>query len=612
MSLRSKLLLAQLPLLAALLAVGLLSRHTIGTLGASAQDILKDNHASVLAAQRMRDAAERLGSIALEVSSGRTAVPADQLSDGRASFEKALHFQEGNITESGERQVTERVRAAWTAYEALLARVIAAPREQGSALYFGELAPRLRALEADTEELVAINQDAMVRKSERARKEGTHMSSLTVATTLAACLLGLVASAVLTTRLVRPLSVLSQAVRRVGQGDLEARARLIGHDEIAQVAREFNVMADRVAEYRKSSLGELLQAQRASQAAIDSLPDPVLVLAIDGRLLNVNNAAETLLGLSVESELADPIAAADPTVREQVQRLLEHVRAGKGAYLPKGLEESVGVVTTDGVRYFLSRAFPVAGERGELVGLTILLQDVTRLRRFDELKNDLVATVAHEFRTPLTSLRMAIHLCLEGTVGPLGPKQSDLLYAAREDCERLQGIVDDLLDLSRIQAGRIELHSRPVSSASLLESAIDAHRALAQDRKVELQLGAPTIDKAVLADSDRLQLVLGNLVTNELRHTREGGRVELRAAPDSGHVRFEVRDSGEGIAPEHLDRLFERFYRVPGAASGGAGLGLYIAKEIVDAHGGRIGVESDPGQGSVFWFTLPAAPQPSS
>jgi NtrC-family two-component system sensor histidine kinase KinB len=612
MSLRSKLLLAQLPLLFALLIVGLLSRHTIGELGANAQNILKDNHASVLAAQRMRESALALAGKALTSVRGHAALSPESLAADRAMFDQALHFQDGNVTEVGERELTDRVRASWRRYDERLAQLSAAPPEQANRLYLDEVAPELQALLRGTEEIASINQDAMVRKSVLARKESARWSALTVVTTLGALLLGLLASAVLTSRLVRPLSVLSQAVRRVGEGDLVARARIVGRDEIAQVAREFNVMADRLGEYRSSSLGELLQAQRASQAAIDSLPDPVLVLATDGRLLNVNITAETLLGLSVESELPDPIAAADPTVREQVHRLSEHVRAGKGAYVPKGLEESVGVLTSEGVRYFLSRAMPVFGERGELVGLTVLLQDVTRLRRFDELKNDLVATVAHEFRTPLTSLRMAIHLCLEGTVGPISEKQADLLFAAREDCERLQGIVDDLLDLSRIQAGRIELHSRPVSSASLLESAIDAHRAIAKERKVELSLGAPTIDKAVLADTDRLQLVLGNLVSNALRHTREGGRVDLRAAPDGKQVRFEVRDTGEGIAREHLDRLFERFYRVPGAQSGGAGLGLYIAKEIVDAHGGHIGVESDPGQGSVFWFTLPAAPQPSS
>jgi signal transduction histidine kinase len=269
----------------------------------------------------------------------------------------------------------------------------------------------------------------------------------------------------------------------------------------------------------------------------------------------------------------------------------------------------VALPTREGPRYLLPRANPVAGEEGGIIGLTIVFQDVTRLRRFDELKTDMVATVAHEFRTPLTSLRMAIHLCADGVVGPLTDKQADLLFAARDDCARLQSIVDDLLDLSRIQAGHIELHRRNVSAMALIQQTLDEHRELARQAQVELEVGAPSIDRPVTADPDRVDLVLSNLVSNAIRHTPPHGRVDVRAAPDKDGVRFEVRDSGPGIAAEHIPRLFERFYRTPEAPPGGAGLGLYICKEIVTAHGGRIGVESDPGHGAVFWFTLPRAPE---
>ncbi len=240
-----------------------------------------------------------------------------------------------------------------------------------------------------------------------------------------------------------------------------------------------------------------------------------------------------------------------------------------------------------------------------MVGATVLLQDVTRLRRFDELKNDLVATVAHEVRTPLTSLRMAIHLSAEGVVGPLNEKQADLLHAAREDCERLQGIVDDLLDLSRIQAGRLALQVRQVPTEELVDAALDTQRAAAGERGVRL---ARTVEPEVLTvgvDPERLHLVLSNLVGNGVRHTPAGGEVAVRVAREGERVRFEVRDTGEGIAREEQGRIFEKFYRAPGAPAGGAGLGLSIARDIVQAHGGDIGVTSAPGQGSTFWFTLP-------
>jgi signal transduction histidine kinase len=294
-------------------------------------------------------------------------------------------------------------------------------------------------------------------------------------------------------------------------------------------------------------------------------------------------------------------------VRFVLERVRGHVLGGKGPYAPKGFEEAVCVPSTDGDHYFLPRATPVYAEQGGITGATVILQDVTRLRRFDELKNDLVATVAHEFRTPLTSLRMAIHLCLEEVAGPVTEKQADLLYAAREDCERLQAIVDELLDLARMQAGRVELQPLPTSATSLVEAAIDAHCSLAAGRDLQLEALVHPDTGEVLVDRDRLQIVFANLLTNAIRHTPAGGRIEVRAKPTNGAVRFEVADTGEGIPREHRQQIFEKFYRVPGAASGSAGLGLSIAKEIVEAHGGEIGVESEIGRGSTFWFTLPLA-----
>jgi signal transduction histidine kinase len=579
-------MLAQIPLALSLVLVGYVSRRTIGELARSSQNILKDNQQSVLAAQRMRDAADAMG----------RGARGDELKKERSTFQRELRFQEGNITETGEREITQRLRSEWTEFQRAV--------DHGDV---GRVPRLLVALEQETNRITNLNQDAMVRKSDSARKGAERKSSLMEFVTLASFVLGILASLYLTNRLTRPLGVLTAAVRRVGQGDLAARVRLDGRDEISEVAREFNTMADRLAEYRSSSLGELLQAQQSSQAAIDSLPDPVIVLQGMTGLLEANRAAEDLFGISVEGGDGAEFERAPPEVRVIVAKMKEHVTAGRGAYVPKGLDEAVPIAVRDGTRYFLARANPMLSEDGAIVGLTILFQDVTRLRRFDELKNDLVATVAHEFRTPLTSLRMALHLATEGTVGPLTEKQADVLFAAREDCERLQAIVDDLLDLSRIQAGRIELHARPTSATSLLQHAVDAHRQLAGERRVELDVGALTVDRPVMADPDRVQLVLTNLIQNALRYTSAGGRIELRAASEDGSLRFVVSDTGSGIAPEHIPRLFERFSRIPGATSGGAGLGLYIVKEIVEAHGGRVGVESEPGQGSIFWFTLPLA-----
>jgi signal transduction histidine kinase len=355
-------------------------------------------------------------------------------------------------------------------------------------------------------------------------------------------------------------------------------------------------MADRLREYRNSSLGELLQAQQASQAAIDSLPDPVLVLAVDGKVLNVNQAAETLLRIAPGRE---PLAGLPPPLRDAVDKVRAHVAAGKGAWAPRGLEEAI---RDDAGRSLLPRATPLYSEQGSVSGVTIVLQDVTRLQRFDELKNDLVATVAHEFRTPLTSMRMAVHILLEGMVGQLNERQLDLVFAAREDCERLQGIVEDLLDLSRIQAGKVEVSLTPLPAKTLLEAAVQrqADAARAAGVRIEQRLVEPVLP--VEADPERIALVFDNLMGNALRYAT--GRIEVAALPLHDRVRFEVADDGPGIPQEYQERIFEKFFRMPGAKGEGIGLGLYISREIVAAHGGEMGVESSPGAGSRFWFTL--------
>jgi PAS domain S-box-containing protein len=243
----------------------------------------------------------------------------------------------------------------------------------------------------------------------------------------------------------------------LGAGDFHARAAVAGRDEISDLARQFNTMADSLLEYRSSSLGELLLAQRASQAAIDSIPDPVIVFASDGNILKSNHeAAKLTTNGHVELAAADLFDRLNPQVRNLLGEARLHVLQGKGPYMPGGLEDAFRVTTADGDHYYLLRATPVYEDRGEVAGVTVIFQDVTRLRRYDELKNNLVATVANEFRTPLRSLRMAIHLCREGTAGPVTEKQLDLLQAGREDCERLQSIVNELSDLAKVQPAENE------------------------------------------------------------------------------------------------------------------------------------------------------------
>jgi NtrC-family two-component system sensor histidine kinase KinB len=621
MTFRSKLMLTMAPLVVALASVGVVSGMVTGILARQPAHIWRDNYRSVLAAERMKDSVERIHESVLQQLLGRE----DAARTATASvelFEHELAVEADNITEPGEGEAVAKMRSRWTGFKRVLAEfsATAAPAARKE-FAFATLSPAFRDVKQTADEILDINQDAMILKAQRTEQRAARFERILTVAVILASVLGLLASVSLTTRLLRPLGVVSAAVRRFGQGDLQARARVQGEDDIAQLAQEFNTMADHLERYRKSSLGELLQAQQASQAAIDSLPDPVLMLDAAGNLQGTNEAARTILGIDPEESGSPSFERVDPGVRSLLDRVRTHVVGGRGAYSPKGFEEALRVPAPDGERIYVPRATPIYGENGSVAGAAVVLQDITRLFHFDELKNNLVATVAHEFRTPLTSLRMAIHLCTEEAVGPLTNKQAELLFAARDDCERLQTIVDDLLNLSRLESGHIDLHKRRVEPQSLVDLAIDVHGAAAKSQQITLRSEVfPGLAEA-FADPDRLQLVFTNLISNALRYSPAGSEIVVRALPDAapayasdgaanglGQIRFEVRDQGPGIPVEHQEALFEKFFRVPGRPGGGAGLGLFIARGIVQAHDGHIGVSSEAGHGSTFWFTIPAAP----
>ena len=351
--------------------------------------------------------------------------------------------------------------------------------------YFAKLEPASLQVANRVNKILSLNQDAMAAKRDQAQDLGMRANRWLSAVTMGALAVGLIGSIWLIHRLLAPLSLLTQAVSRLREGDFLARAYVETDDEIGQLAAQFNAMAEHLQEYRNSSLGELLLAQRSAKATIDSIPDPVIVFTADGRVLELNREAEALAG-SVNGNGQDVLVKMKPELRAAVEAASVHVLRGKGPLIPSGPDDAVSVQNDTGERWYLPRSTPVYEERGTIAGATVVLQDVTKFRRFDQLKDDLIATVAHEFRTPLTSLRMAIHLCLEGVAGPLSERQMDLLQAAREDCERLQINVDELLELARVQSGRLQIQPQPTQARSLINSAVGPFELMASQRGITL------------------------------------------------------------------------------------------------------------------------------
>ena len=427
---------------------------------------------------------------------------------------------------------------------------------------------------------------------------------------MALALLGAVAVALavswgLSRAILGPIEAVTRGAKALGRGDLDQVVPVLARDELGELAGAFNAMARTLREFREAGTGRLLRAQKTAQATIDSFPDPVVVVDTDGVIERANPSARRIIH-AYPSDESVPWAAPAP-----LKPALAEVLGGRDDYLPTGMEQTVAFRDDGQERHFLPRVLAIRDEEGGLLGAAVVLQDVTKFRLIDQLKSDMVSTVSHELKTPLTSLQMVVHLLLEEAVGPLTPKQVELLLAARQDSDRLLAMINDLLDLTRIEQGRVRLDLCPIAPDRLIHEALVRSEARAKDAGLALSGSDTSGLPAVLVDAERVEHVFDNLVGNAIRHTPKGGSIALGAVsePGGGAVRFSVRDSGGGIAPENLGRVFEKFFR---GKRGGAGLGLAIAREIVEAHGGDIRAESRPGEGATFTFTLPTGPAPAA
>ena len=604
-TLRIKILIGLLPTLAILVALGLWAIVMFYQLGGNIDVILRENYRSVLAAQGMKESIERMDSGLLFAVGGRDQRGRDQFTANRPRFEQHLRTEQGNVTLPGEQELADGLESLFHSYLASADRFFALPSQQAerrAAVYFDELLPTFDRIRERANQVLTLNQDNMTAMDRRARENAARSTRLMIGALIGAIVLAVGVSLRLSRSIQRPIQAVTDAARALARGQLDQVVPAGTRDELGDLAVAFNQMARTIREYRQAGTARLLRAEKTAQATIDSFPDPVVVVDPLGSVEQANPAARRLLGV---------VPAAEPSVPwhppQPLKGMVSDVLAGRGDYLPLTLEQAIALVDGGQERYFLPRVVAIRAGKDELIGAAVNLVDVTKFHLLDRLKSDMVSTVSHELKTPLTSVQMAVHLLLEEVVGPLTPKQVELLLAARQDADRILAMIDDLLDLTRIEQGRVKLDLRPIPAGDLLQQAAARMKPQAADAGIQLETEVLGEDMSVMVDRDRIDHVFDNLILNAIQHTPRGGSVRLAARPDGDDVRVDVSDTGRGIPREHLPRLFEKFYRIPGASrAGGAGLGLAIVREIITAHGGRVDVASQTGKGTTFTFSLPA------
>ncbi len=478
------------------------------------------------------------------------------------------------------------------------------------AVYFMQLEPAFNGLRGHCDSLLQLNQHAMLMKSDAATRVARAWLTRVLLVALSMVVAGTWLAVFLANRIVRPVRELAATTALIAGGDLDAKASVSSHDEIGLLAAEYNRMAGRISQLRRSDLGRLLIAQQTTEAAIDSLYDPVLVTDAAGCVTRLNRAAEEIFGPEAQNA-GKPVSkiAHDSRLASAVAETLSSQRPfaveGAAAALPLAVDGSE--------RAYRLRTTPMRDAEGMLLGAVTLLEDITHLREIDQIKSDFIATASHELRTPLTSVQMGVHLLLEGAAGELTDRQQEVLGACREDCERLEKLMRDLLDISKLESGDNAPHLVPQRAASLINGAAESFRAQAKAKGIKFVTELSPDLPVVLADRAHIERLIGNLIGNAIRHTERGGEIRVTATVEGGmNVAVAIRDTGSGIPSEYLARIFDKFVQVPGAPSGGAGLGLAISKRLVEAHGGQISVQSKPGHGATFTFAIPVAPADSA
>jgi two-component system, NtrC family, sensor histidine kinase KinB len=609
MSLRSRLLLGYLVFVAALVVLGAWSAWRLREMGGVSRRIISNNYDSVVAAQEMKESLERQDSAALFALLGANERANAQLREHRARFD--LNFQKAanNITEVGESEAIENIRHDRDIYYQMANGFfghVTTGQASGSSErdeYFTRLEPQFNKLRNECEHLLQLNQRAMLAKSEAAAGVAQlwFYRTLLIAGTLVTA--GIFLAFFLANRIVEPLRQLTATTTRIASGDLDAKVTVSSQDEVGMLAVEYNRMAERIRQLRNSDMGKLIVAQQTTEAAIDSLYDPVIVTDEDGRVTKLNPAAEEIFG--AEHDNAGKHVgemARDERIAVAVSEALESQRA----VAAEGMSQVLPLAVDGSERAFRVRTTPMRDNASQLLGAVTLLEDITHLREIDRLKSEFIATASHELRTPLTSVQMGVHLLLEGAAGELNEKQAEVLSACREDCERLDKLMRDLLDLSRIEAGESHFDLQRVNTRALLSKEAEELRAQVEAKGLEFHVDIPIDLAPVMADRPQISRVLTNLVVNAIRYTKEG-EIIMSAAPRGRFVAVSISDTGMGIPSEYLPHIFDKFVQVPGAPTGGAGLGLAISRLIVEAHGGQISVQSQSGKGTSFTFTLPVA-----
>jgi len=613
-SLRYKIGLYYLVIVVIGLVTSAVAVYNFSSLSNTFELVLRDNYENVFAAQNMFKALERQENAQLSMLLQDIDMAYIQFNFNRGNFlgwlEKA---RQGGGRSAQETIVLKRIGEDYYKYNQLsdsLYRILQVRGQTSAASDFKSnvIRPVADSLKERCFEYLEINQDAMTHTEEKLNQTSSDATLTVITISVIAVFLSFFISVRFTRSILRPAEKLTQSVRRISQGQLNQKIDINTDDEIGALGREFNKMTERLRTYEQTNIHQLIAEKKKSETIVESIVDPVIVTDRQGYLILMNQAAATVFDVHGSDWQSKPL-------REVIgnQSWVEMLELnGVQKYEKENRDSLFAFVRNNVTMYFRPRQAQIMDEQGNIQGVVTLLQDVTRFKDLDRMKSEFIATVSHELRTPLTSLSMGIDILSQGVVGAVNKRQRELLIAAKDDSERLRKLVKGLLDLSKLESGKYEMKKEFVDFRRLVAEAVQPLRLPFEEKQIQLEFDVPERLPALFADSHQLIWVVTNLLSNALRFTDPGGSVRLTAKEEKDRILVTVSDTGHGISPEHRETVFDKFVQVKSPTDttpGSVGLGLAIAREVVEAHGGRIWLESTVGMGSTFFFSLPAGNQ---
>lgn len=505
------------------------------------------------------------------------------------TFESNLQNQEKNITETGEKQATEELRRNFELFKS----------DSSDESVRG-------AMRKEIFKITNMNMQAIRQKSELA-KETADSAVFWIAITGTLCfIIAFILLINLPSNIANPIKELTESIKQIADKNYSERVHFESNNEFGQLARSFNTMAEKLEEYNSSNLAKLMMEKKRIEALINNMHDPVIGLDENLKVIFANQEAIKISGLQENDFIGHytrELAVKNDLIRSLIQDLMIAESNNEIRRQP------IKIYADNKEGYFEKETLHISitptGEQSKrLVGHVIILRNVTEYKELDFAKTNFIATVSHEFKTPISSIQMSLQLLENDQIGHLNQEQKNLIDSIKDDAGRLLKITGELLNMAQLESGNIQLSILPADPKEILIYAINATKTQAEHRQIKLELDCPDIVPKVQADSEKTAWVLTNLISNAIRYSYDNSIVYLTIREQNKKVLISVRDTGQGIAPQYKNKIFDRYFRIPGSKKEGTGLGLAISKEFMEAQGGQITMDSEYGAGSTFTISL--------